>query len=54
MSTYSGAEGGNCLQWAPTYAASGAVPVRDSKRPNGPQIAPSAIAWQAFVDSLKG
>ncbi|MER5884753.1 DUF397 domain-containing protein [Streptomyces sp. NPDC001941] len=31
----------------------GLVPVRDSKRPNGPTLAPSEAAWQAFVDSLK-
>ncbi|MFD9792366.1 DUF397 domain-containing protein [Streptomyces sp. NPDC059070] len=53
-SSYSGPDGGQCLEWAPEYAADhDGVPVRDSKRPNGPQIAPSTAAWQTFVDSLK-
>ncbi|WHM40223.1 DUF397 domain-containing protein [Streptomyces sp. BPTC-684] len=47
VSTYSGPEGGNCLQWAPAHAVShGVVPVRDSKRPIGPvlNLSPSAFA----------
>jgi len=46
-SSYSGDGGGNCVEWAPSVAqASGVVPVRDSKFPNGPHLhlTPSAFA----------
>ncbi|WP_438294096.1 DUF397 domain-containing protein [Streptomyces sp. HUAS TT7] len=50
-STYSDGQGGQCVQWAPEYAtATGAVPVRDSKVPNGPVLIVSADAWSGFVD----
>ncbi|MFF4184629.1 DUF397 domain-containing protein [Streptomyces sp. NPDC001691] len=52
-SSYSDGQGGNCVEWAPASATPSAVPVRDSKRPEGPQVRPSARAWRAFVDSLK-
>jgi hypothetical protein len=36
-SSYSGPEGGECIEWAPAYAtASGDVPVRDSKTRTAP------------------
>lgn len=28
--------GGNCIEWAPAFAAQGVVPVRDSKNPGVP------------------
>jgi hypothetical protein len=31
----------------------GAVPVRDSKRPEAPHLLLPAYAWQAFVTGLK-
>ncbi|MFF2523783.1 DUF397 domain-containing protein [Streptomyces liangshanensis] len=38
-STYSGGEGGNCIEWSPTYAAThNLIPVRDSKNPTGPVL----------------
>ncbi|MEU9335817.1 DUF397 domain-containing protein [Streptomyces sp. NPDC048290] len=46
-SSYSGANGGDCLEWAPSYvAAHGVVPVRDSKRTDGPifMLSPGAFA----------
>ena len=53
-STYSGGEGGNCIEWAPTkVAATGMVPVRDSKDPSGPALAFAADAFAAFVDAVK-
>ncbi|WHM38848.1 DUF397 domain-containing protein [Streptomyces sp. BPTC-684] len=52
-SSYSDGQGGDCVEWSPASATLNAVPVRDSKRPNGPQLAPSSAAWQSFVDSLK-
>nr|WP_102921324.1 DUF397 domain-containing protein [Streptomyces eurocidicus] len=53
-SSYSQGNGGNCVEWAPGSAPSGAVPVRDSKRPDGPTITPSTAAWSAFVDEIRG
>jgi hypothetical protein len=53
-STYSGGEGGNCIEWAPTYAsANGLVPVRDSKTPEGPSLGFTPDAWTAFVGAVR-
>jgi hypothetical protein len=53
-SSYSGGEGGQCLEWAPSVAvADGVVPVRDSKTPTGPAVEVSAGAWSAFVGLAK-
>ena len=53
-STYSGGEGGNCIEWAPAKAAAtGIVPVRDSKDPNGPALAFPTDAFAAFVNAIK-
>ncbi|MFF5183756.1 DUF397 domain-containing protein [Streptomyces sp. NPDC000345] len=46
-SSYSGGDGGNCLEVAlghPTL-----VPVRDSKAPHGPKLGFRPQAWTAFV-----
>ncbi|KOG52003.1 DUF397 domain-containing protein [Streptomyces varsoviensis] len=49
-STYSGGEGGQCVEWAPAaVATSGAVPIRDSKVPHGPILTVSPAAWASFV-----
>ncbi|WP_327236199.1 DUF397 domain-containing protein [Streptomyces sp. NBC_01317] len=49
-STYSGGEGGDCVEWSPTYAATHhTVPVRDSKNPTGPTLMVSATAWTALL-----
>ncbi|WP_172384893.1 DUF397 domain-containing protein [Streptomyces sp. MNP-20] len=49
-SSYSSGDGGQCVEWAPAYAAAhGVVPVRDSKTPGGPILAVSPGAWSAFV-----
>ncbi|MGK5531103.1 DUF397 domain-containing protein [Streptomyces sp. URMC 129] len=54
-SSYSSGDGGLCLEWAPGMAAaSGVVPVRDSKDPAGPALAVPAGAWDAFVHYIKG
>lgn len=45
-SSYSGAEGGECVEVA---AASGAVHVRDSKQSGGPVLSVSAHAWAGLV-----
>ena len=53
-SSFSGSNGGECVEWAPTYAAqAGEVPVRDSKTPYGPTLAFSPTAWSAFVQAVK-
>ncbi|MFI2027354.1 DUF397 domain-containing protein [Streptomyces buecherae] len=53
-SSYSGPNGGDCIEWAPSTAATtGTVPVRDSKDPHGPALAFDATAWTAFVASVK-
>ncbi|MGW7170902.1 DUF397 domain-containing protein [Streptomyces sp. NPDC054884] len=45
-SSYSGAEGGECVEVA---EASGAVWVRDSKRPAEARLSFGAEAWAGFV-----
>lgn len=49
-SSYSGGDGGDCLEVADGHPA--LVPVRDSKNPHGPKLVFQAAAWSAFVDSL--
>ncbi|WP_329120827.1 DUF397 domain-containing protein [Streptomyces sp. NBC_01465] len=50
-STYSGGDGGDCLEVAADLP--GLVPVRDSKNPQGPALTFRAPAWAAFVAHLK-
>ncbi|MFF3454598.1 DUF397 domain-containing protein [Streptomyces sp. NPDC002730] len=45
-SSYSGAEGGTCVEVA---ASPSAIHVRDSKNLQGPQLAVAAATWSAFV-----
>lgn len=45
-SSYSGDEGGDCVEVATQPAA---VRVRDSKNPAGPQLTVGPDAWAAFV-----
>lgn len=47
-SSYSGAEGGECLEVA---VADTSVRVRDSKAKSGPTLALSSDAWTTFVNS---
>ncbi|MHC5702601.1 DUF397 domain-containing protein [Streptomyces tirandamycinicus] len=67
-SSYSGGEGGNCLEVATSSKSArsgaggdcldaaadrpGAVPVRDSKNPDGPKLVFRTAAWSAFVDGV--
>ncbi|MEU5127636.1 DUF397 domain-containing protein [Streptomyces mobaraensis] len=48
-SSHSGPNGGQCLEWAPAQAATGTVPIRDSKNPEGPALLLPAPAWTAFL-----
>jgi hypothetical protein len=49
-SSYSG-ENGNCV--AVKFPAAGPVAVRDSKNPDGPQLAFQASVWAGFVKRSK-
>ncbi|MCC9311241.1 DUF397 domain-containing protein [Kitasatospora sp. RB6PN24] len=51
-SSYSGGSGSNsCVEIADGFT--GALPVRDSKDPNGPALTFAPDAWSAFVTTLK-
>ncbi|MFF4485475.1 DUF397 domain-containing protein [Streptomyces sp. NPDC001544] len=50
-STYSGNEGGSCVEVLDGYPAG--VPVRDSKAPHGPALVFSASGWSAFMAAVK-
>ncbi|WP_327314648.1 DUF397 domain-containing protein [Streptomyces sp. NBC_01235] len=50
-SSYSGPEGGSCVEVLDGYPAG--VPVRDSKAPQGPALVFSAAGWAAFVVAVK-
>jgi Domain of unknown function (DUF397) len=49
-SSYSGANGGNCVEVARNLP--GMVAVRDSKDPDGPVLVVSAGSWRAFLRHL--
>ncbi|MGW6769192.1 DUF397 domain-containing protein [Streptomyces sp. NPDC055037] len=49
-SSYTSAEGGNCVEWSPSYAhAHNLVPIRDSKAPHHPHLTVTPHAWTSFV-----
>ncbi|MGC5398893.1 DUF397 domain-containing protein [Streptomyces sp. DT20] len=50
-SSHSNSSGGDCLEVADGLP--GLVPVRDSKRPEGPALIVHAAAWAPFVESVK-
>ncbi|MGC0315221.1 DUF397 domain-containing protein [Kitasatospora acidiphila] len=45
--------GGNCIEWAPAFAAQGIVPVRDSKNPGGPALTFAPEGFATFVQGVK-
>ncbi|MBL1119818.1 DUF397 domain-containing protein [Streptomyces sp. 110] len=49
-SSYSNQAGGDCVEVADGIR--GVVPVRDSKRPDGPTLVFPAASWTTFVDEL--
>ncbi|WP_225447819.1 DUF397 domain-containing protein [Streptacidiphilus sp. P02-A3a] len=51
-SSYSGTNSGDCIEAAPGFIP-GAVPVRDSKDPNGPALVFGIDAFSAFIDAVK-
>ncbi|MBY6307175.1 DUF397 domain-containing protein [Streptomyces clavuligerus] len=53
-SSYSGNNGGECVEWAPAHlAAHGLVPVRDSKRPDGPVLLLAPQAFAGLVELVR-
>ncbi|ASQ95038.1 DUF397 domain-containing protein [Streptomyces sp. 11-1-2] len=50
-SSYSNQAGGDCVEVSDGIP--GVVPVRDSKRPDGPALVFPAGSWAAFIDELK-
>ncbi|MFJ1750129.1 DUF397 domain-containing protein [Streptomyces sp. NPDC088116] len=54
-SSYTSHEGGNCVEWSPTYAHDyGVVPVRDSKAPQRRSLTFTPAAWSGFVTFAAG
>ncbi|QKW07103.1 DUF397 domain-containing protein [Streptomyces sp. NA04227] len=49
-SSYSGGDNGDCLEVAPGHDT---VPVRDSKRAEGPVVLFPAHGWTSFVSAVK-
>lgn len=49
-SSYSGSNGGNCVE---VGTAGLAVAVRDSKDPEGPRLAFAADTWKVFAERMK-
>ncbi|MFD4904778.1 DUF397 domain-containing protein [Kitasatospora purpeofusca] len=49
-SSYSGSEGGNCIEVADD--CTDAVPIRDSKDPHGPTLAFTTTAWSSFLTAI--
>ncbi len=50
-STYSGGNGGNCVEVASNLP--GIVAVRDSKDPDGPALVFTADEWRAFISGAR-
>ncbi|MEV2217398.1 DUF397 domain-containing protein [Streptomyces sp. NPDC050997] len=50
-SSYSGSEGGSCLEVLDKHPAG--VPVRDSKSPEGPALVFPSAGWTSFVAAVK-
>jgi hypothetical protein len=50
-SSYSGANGGNCVEVARNLP--GVVAIRDSKDPDGPALVFSPAVWEAFTAGLQ-
>ncbi|MCX4880966.1 DUF397 domain-containing protein [Streptomyces sp. NBC_00847] len=50
-STYSGNEGGGCIEVLDDYPPG--VPVRDSKVPQGPALVFPSAGWTSFIATIK-
>ncbi|MCX4749751.1 Scr1 family TA system antitoxin-like transcriptional regulator [Kitasatospora sp. NBC_01287] len=51
--TYSGNNGGNCIETSHDLRPSGLVPVRDSKNPGGPALVFPADSFAGFIQGIK-
>jgi hypothetical protein len=49
-SSYSGSNGGNCIEIS---TAPGAVAIRDSNDPHGPALTFDSQDWRRFADQVK-
>jgi hypothetical protein len=52
-SSYSGGNGGECVEFSRSFAEFGVVPVRDSKDPHGPALVFERAAFAAFVAAVR-
>jgi len=52
-SSYSGSNGGNCIEVGVVPVSTGVVPVRDSKDPQGPALVFRTAAWSAFLTGVR-
>ncbi|MEV8050040.1 DUF397 domain-containing protein [Streptomyces bacillaris] len=50
-SSYSNSDGGDCVEVSDDLP--GVVPVRDSKRPEGPAVVFGTSAWSVFVNDVR-
>ncbi|MDT3396099.1 DUF397 domain-containing protein [Streptomyces sp. B1866] len=50
-SSYSNGQGAECVEVADGYP--GAVPIRDSKNPDGPALVFPTPAWSSFVTAVQ-
>ncbi|MCE4948274.1 DUF397 domain-containing protein [Streptomyces albulus] len=52
-SSYSGSDGGQCVEISPSFASAEVIPVRDSKVPQGPTLVFPADGWASFVSAVR-
>ncbi|MEV1009167.1 DUF397 domain-containing protein [Streptomyces sp. NPDC049881] len=52
-SSDSASSSGGCIEWSPSAAALGTVPVRDPKAPEGPTLTVTGGAWRSFVGAVR-
>ncbi|WSR42926.1 DUF397 domain-containing protein [Kitasatospora purpeofusca] len=52
-SSYSGDNGGECVEVALVSPSPDVVPVRDSKDPSGPVLLFPSAAWSSFLSALR-
>jgi hypothetical protein len=50
-SSYSGSNGGNCVEVATNLP--GVIAVRDSKNPAGPNLAVSPAVWRSLLNAVR-
>ncbi|MDT0343057.1 DUF397 domain-containing protein [Streptomyces litchfieldiae] len=52
-SSFSGGDGGQCVEFSRTFARAGVVPVRDSKIPADGVLVFGLDGWSGFVAAVK-